>query len=142
MSGCWGFFGDVIHGTTGSAVLGEGVPQPRIYKSHQRTSQNQLWQYSGPGCNAYRVEHELLFDAIRQDQPYNETERCAYAAMTGILGRMAAESGKEVTWEAAMVAVLVLAPGLENFTMDSEPPVKPDAEGKYPVAMPGFTKAF
>jgi len=26
--------------------------------------------------------------------------------------------------------------------MDSEPPVKPDAEGNYPVAMPGFTKAF
>jgi hypothetical protein len=26
--------------------------------------------------------------------------------------------------------------------MESEPPVKPDAEGRYPIAIPGFTKAL
>jgi len=36
----------------------------------------------------------------------------------------------------------VLAPGIENFTMDSDPPVKPDAQGRYPVAMPGLTKVL
>ena len=35
-----------------------------------------------------------------------------------------------------------LAPGLDDYTMDSEPPVKPDAEGRYPVAMPGQTKVL
>ena len=34
MNGCWGFFGDVIHGTKGSAVLGEGIPSPRLYKGY------------------------------------------------------------------------------------------------------------
>lgn len=142
MDNCWGFFGDVIHGARGSAVLGEGVSQPRIFKSHLQTSENEIWRYDGPRHNAYQHEHDLLFDAIRNDKPYNETERSAYAAMTGILGRMAAESGQMITWEQAMASDLVLAPGLENFTMESDPPVMPDENGQYPVAMPGRTKVL
>jgi predicted dehydrogenase len=142
MDNCWGFFGDIIHGAKGSAVLGEGVSDPRIFKRHNQTSENVIWQYKGPRCNAYQHEHDLLFDAIRNNKPYNETERSAYGAMTGILGRMAAESGKLITWEQAMASNLELAPGLDNYTMDSEPPVKPDAKGGYPVAMPGITKVL
>jgi myo-inositol 2-dehydrogenase / D-chiro-inositol 1-dehydrogenase len=142
VSGCWGFFGDVIHGATGSAVLGEGITQPRIYKGHAQTSGNLIWQYKGQPCNHYQYEHDLLFEAIRQDKPYNETERCAKAAMTGILGRMAAESGKQITWEEAMASNLELAPGLDQLTMDSNPPVMPDAQGRYPIAMPGTTKVL
>jgi len=62
--------------------------------------------------------------------------------MTGILGRMAAESGQMITWDQAMASKLVLAPGLEDYTMDSDPPVMPDENGKYPVAMPGRTKVL
>jgi len=142
MRNCWGFFGDVIHGAKGCAVLGEGVRNPRIWKGHEQTPKNLIWEYKGPGCNAYQVEHDLLFEAIRQDKPYNETERCANAAMAGILGRMAAESGKRITWDQAMASNLELAPGLDHYTMKSEPPVKPDAQGRYPVAMPGVTKVL
>lgn len=141
MDNCWGFFGDVIHGAKGCAVLGEGITDPKIYKGHQPTSANVVWEYKGPPCNHYQLEHDLLFAAIREDKPYNEAERCAYAALVGILGRMAAESGKEVTWEQALNSKLELAPGLENLTWDSPAPVMPNAEGKYPIAMPGFTEA-
>ena len=134
---CWGFFGDVIHGAKGSAVLGEGVTNPRIFKGYAQTPDDVIWQYKGPPCNQYQVEHDLLFDAIRQDKPYNEAERSAYAAMTGILGRMAAESGQLVTWNEAMTSNLELAPGLDNFTMNSNPPVMPDEQRQLPVAMPG-----
>jgi len=142
MDNCWGFFGDVIHGATGSAVLGEGIAQPRISKGHRQTTENLIWEYKGPRCDAYQNEHDLLFEAIRNDKPYNETERSAYAAMVGILGRMAAESGQMITWEQAMASDLVLAPGLDSYTMDSDPPVKPDDQGGYPVAMPGKTKVL
>ena len=81
----------------------------------------------------------MLFDAIRQDKPHNEAERCAKAAMAGIIGRMAAESGKEITWDQAIQSNLELAPGLDHYTMDSNPPVMPDAQGHYPIAMPGMT---
>ena len=142
MDNCWGFFGDVIHGATGSAVLGEGITTPRIYKGHDQKTENQIWKYDGPRHSGYDEEHKLLFEAIRQNQPYNESERCAYAAMAGILGRMAAESGQEITWEKALNSNLELAPGLDKLTMDSIPPVEPDEKGNYPVAMPGKTKVL
>jgi predicted dehydrogenase len=142
MAGCWGFFGDVIHGAKGCAVLGEGKPKPVIYRGHEQTPENLIWQFSGQARNQYQVEHDLLFAAIRDDRPYNETERSAYAAMTGILGRMAAESGKMITWEQALASNLELAPGLDDYTIDSEAPVKPDAQGGYPIAMPGISKVL
>ncbi len=142
----WGFFGDVIHGAKGSAVLGEGISDPKIYKGFQQTPENVIWQFKGnlrsPECNHYQVEHDLLFAAIREDKPYNETERSAKAAMTGILGRMAAECGQKVTWDEAMSSNLELAPGLDKLTVDSPAPVLPDAQGHYPVAMPGLTKVL
>jgi len=142
MENCWGFFGDHIHGTTGSAELGEGITNPRIFKGHQQRPSDIIWKYQGPRCDAYQVEHDLLFEAIRKDKPYNETERSCNAAMAGILGRMAAESGQMIRWDEAMASDLVLAPGLDDLTLESEAPVKPDGDGNYPVAMPGKTKVL
>ncbi len=142
LNNCWNFFGDVIHGSKGSAILGEGQLQPRIYKGHAQTPENVLWQHDGPNPNPYQVEHDCLFEAIRQDKPYNETLRSAKSALTGILGRMAAESGKLVTWDEALASNLELAPGLDQYTMASDPPVMPDAQDRYPIAMPGETKVL
>jgi len=55
---------------------------------------------------------------------------------------MAAESGQRVMWDEAMASNLELAPGLEHYTMDTKPPVVPDAKGAYPVAMPGTTRVL
>jgi predicted dehydrogenase len=151
MNDTWPFFGSVIHGSRGSAMLGEGLWQPRIFSGYEPKPKgfetkpygsNVIWQHKGADPNAYDVEHDLLFDAIRQDKPYNETEWSAKSAMTGIMGRMAAESGREILWKDAIASNSVLAPGLETMTMDSTPPVVPDAQGHYPVAIPGVTKAF
>jgi predicted dehydrogenase len=139
---CWEFFGDVIDGAKGSAVLGEGISNPRLYKSHQRTPENQIWQWDGPSSNAYQVEHDLLFDAIRNDKFYNETERCAKSCLTAIMGRMACESGQLITWNEAWNSNAQLAPGLENLTADGDAPVMPEANGRYPVAMPGTTQVL
>jgi len=142
MDNCWGFFGDIIHGATGSAVLGEGVSQPRIFKGHRQRPEDTIWQYKGQRTEQYQVEHDLLFDAIRTNKQYNETQRCCNAAMVGILGRMAAESGQMITWDQAMSSNLELAPGLDNYTMDTTPPVVPDAQGRYPIALPGQTQVL
>ncbi len=142
MTNCYDFFGDQIHGTKGCAILGEGQPKPRLFKGHQPTSENLVWSYKGPDCDHYQREHDLLFDAIRQDKPYNETERCAKSCLTAIMGRMACESGRQLTWEQAMDSTLELAPGLEQYAWQSSPPVVPGPDGKYPVAMPGQTKAL
>jgi len=49
---------------------------------------------------------------------------------------MAAESGALITWEQALASNLELAPGIENFTFESEAPVKPDAQGRTPSPCP------
>ena len=137
VANCFEFFGDVIHGSIGSAVLGEGISNPRIYKGYKREKSDILWQYEGRGFDAYQYEHDLLFDAIRNDKPYNETERCAKTCMTAIMGRMACESGKTITYEEAIASDLELAPGLENLKWEDKAPVMPNDKGQYPVARPG-----
>ena len=141
IANCWDFFGDIIQGSKGSAVLGEGQPKPRLFRGCNQTSGDLVWSYKGPPCDHYQVEHDLLFDAIRNDKPYNETERCAKSCFTAIMGRMACESGKMITWDEAFASDRELAPGLENYTWDSNPPAMPGANGKYPIAMPGQTPA-
>ncbi len=142
MNKVWNHYVCTIHGSKGTAITGEGNHKPQIYKGWQEKKEDQLWQYGGQHRNAYQVEHDRLFDAIRNNKPHNETERCAYAALVGIMGRMAAESGQYVTWEQALNSNVELAPGLDRLTMDSEAPVKADEKGDYPIAQPGVTKAF
>ena len=142
MPDCWGIFSDFAHGSKGSAVLMErlGAPKPRIYRNQNQVRENETWRFEGTAPNPYQVEHDMLFEAIRQDKPYNEGQRAARACMASILGRMAAFSGQMITWEQAMASKLELAPGLDDCTWESDAPVMPDAEGRYPVAMPGRTK--
>ncbi|MCO5052251.1 MAG: Gfo/Idh/MocA family oxidoreductase [Verrucomicrobiae bacterium] len=142
ITNAYDFFGDVIQGAIGSAILGEGQSKPRLFKGHKPSSANLIWQYTGTPCDQYQREHDLFFDAIRNNRPYNETEYSVKSCFTAIMGRMACESGQMISWDDAFHSDLELAPGLENFTSNSNPPVLPDAHGQYPVAMPGVTKVF
>ena len=60
--------------------------------------------------------------------------------MTAILGRMATYSGQVVDWETALHSDLSLVP--DHLAWDAEPPTMPDAHGRYPVPVPGVTRAF
>jgi predicted dehydrogenase len=142
ISKCYDFFGDIIQGATGSAILGEGQSNPRLFKGHKQTSENLIWRHQGPPCDAYQNEHDLFFAAIRKDTPHNETERCAKSCLTAIMGRMACESGRQITWDEALASNLELAPGLANLKWTDPAPVMPDAQGSYPVAMPGQSTAL
>lgn len=142
IANCWEFFGDMIQGAKGCAVLGEGIPQPRIYQGHKALPENVVWEYAGAPSNQYQIEHDLLFNAIRNDLRYNETERCAKSCLTAIMGRMACESGAKITTEEALASNVELAPGLDNLQWDGEAPVSPGSNGCYPIAMPGKTKVL
>ncbi|MDR3181727.1 MAG: Gfo/Idh/MocA family oxidoreductase [Planctomycetaceae bacterium] len=141
----WNCFHAPILGEKGLAVLGEVGPEsknPAIYKGFNPVKENIIWRHPGVGRDAYVVEHDVLFDAIRNDKPVNETERCCYAAMTGILGRMAAFSGQKITWDEALASNIELAPNLDKLSLDGDAPIMPDANGDYPVAVPGQTKVL
>ena len=126
MQNCWDEISEHVHGSDGVADLSAARIEP---------SWGSAWQYDGEEADPYQVEHDDLFAAIRQDRPYNEVENGALSTMTAILGRMATYSGKVVTWDEAFASELSLAP--ERYDFDAPPPVLPDEEGRYPVAIPG-----
>ena len=145
VTGCWDIFSDFAHGTKGSALIMESLAaaRPRIYKGQSQTPADMVWRYQGPAVDPYQREHDLLFEAIRNDTPYNETERAAKACLVSIMGRMAAESGLVISYDEALASNLELAPRLEQITsLDAPPPVAPDSAGRYPVPKPGRTKVL
>jgi hypothetical protein len=86
----------------------------------------------------YVEEHKALFSAIRSGKPINNGHYMATSTMLAIIGRMVNYTGQAITWEDAMNSQEALAP--ESYAWDADPPILPDAEGNYPVAVPGITK--
>ena len=95
IEGCYNENADYIAGTKGVAIIGRGPAA-----AHRRPDA------SGPSKaqknDMYQAEHDVLFAAIRKDQPINDGERMATSTLLGIMGRMAAYTGQQVTWEQAM----------------------------------------
>ena len=85
----------------------------------------------------YQLEHNAFFENIRTGGLRVDAEYAAYSTMMAVMGRMATYTGQVITWEQAMNSQEVLVP--DNITWDTEPPVKPDSDGWYPVAIPGTT---
>ena len=132
----WNFVGTTLHGTKGTAVVGEGIGDPRLYKGYKQTRDNILWAARMPEVHCYQYEHDRLFKAIREDLPWNEAERGCNAVLTGVIGRMAAESGKEIHLKDQLNSNVELAPGIESLTMESDSLVMPDTDGTYSTSIP------
>ena len=90
------------------------------------------WTYQKPEkpISPYVQEHTDLVAAIRAGKPYNELKTVAESTMTAILGREAAYTGQEITWDQIMKANQQLSPPQLAFGPLPVPP----------VAMPGVTK--
>lgn len=131
--GCWRSVTEHVHGTLGVADL--------MAREFSISGPNEHAIRLRKGEDGHQLEHYPLFKAIREDLPHMEAEHGANATMTAILGRMTNYSGQVVTWEEAMASNQTLVPDdLVDFS--SEAPVQPDAEGRYPVAIPGVTKPY
>jgi predicted dehydrogenase len=92
--------------------------------------------------NPFQLEHDALFSAIRSGDYINDAEYGAKSTMTAIMGRMATYTGKVITWEEAMKSDHQLVPDEETLTWKSIPPAVLDAQGNYPVPVPGETMLF
>lgn len=89
------------------------------------------WRYKGPRPNMYQVEHDELFASIRSGNPINDGVRMTHSTLAGLMGRMAAYTGQEITWDMALNSKENLAPPV--IAWDAPAPVAPRA-------MPGQTK--
>jgi hypothetical protein len=73
---------------------------------------------------------------------YNEGEYGAKSTFAAILGREACYSGKVIKWDDLLARGKDLAPGIDQYTIDSVPPVTPGEDGKYPYPVPGEYDPF
>ena len=134
-----------VHGTKGMAVAakqGDYQGPSSIHKGQMPTRASQLWQskVAQSENDPYQNEWNDLLDAIRNDKPYNEVPFGVQASVVTSMGRRAAHTGQEVTYQEMLDSEHEFAPDADKFTDDSPPPVNSDAEGKYPVPMPGIKK--
>jgi predicted dehydrogenase len=60
------------------------------------------YKYVGQPPSGMVTEHANLIRSVRESKPINECRRIAESTMTLIMGRMAAYSGRVISWEFAM----------------------------------------
>jgi predicted dehydrogenase len=144
MPGCHDEFASYAHGTKGSAVISSAAHTPakcRIYKGQKFSKNEVAWQFPPDEPNPYQLEWDHLIAAIREDRPYNEVERGVKASVVTSMGRMAAHTGQVITYDDMLECEHEFAPEIDKLTLDSEAPLKADADGKYPVPQPGLVTA-
>ena len=125
MPGCIGDMSCHVYGTKGLAHIGE-----RRRGMHIKSDAGE-WRYEGEENNLYQAEHDELFASIRNGRPINNGEYMAKSTMLAILGRMAAYTGQEITWEMAMNSKENLSPS--KYAWDGQPP-------SAAIAVPGQTR--
>jgi myo-inositol 2-dehydrogenase/D-chiro-inositol 1-dehydrogenase len=123
MEGCYNENSDYLLGADGTCTIGRG-PAPHI---DGKTN----WAWTGQEYNMYQREHDLLFASIRKHQPMNDGKRMATSTLLAMMGRMAAYTGQQITWDQALNSQEQLVPATIEWTGSHEVP---------PRAQPGVTK--
>ncbi len=128
MGSCYNANTDTVIGSKGTYEGESGS------KRHVFTRTDNPWRYKAPEGmkdDGYLTEHQEMYASIRSGRPINTGDRFTKTTMMGIMARMSAYTGKEVTWDRAMNSKEDLFP--KNMTWDMKLPVAP-------VAMPGSTE--
>lgn len=121
--GCYNENSDYIMGTDGTCTIGRG-PTPKI---EGKTN----WTWTGQKYDMYQREHDVLFASIRQGKPVNNGKRLATSTLLAMMGRMAAYTGQQITWDEAMNSQEKRFP--DNLDWNGTHTIMPRAE-------PGITK--
>jgi predicted dehydrogenase len=146
MLGCKDEFSSVVHGSEGCATVSLGGHHlgraGRIFSGQNLKSDEQLWAAfpEGNAPDPYDLEWDDLVEAVRNNTPYNEVKRAAEASLVTAMGRHAAHTGQEITFEDFYNHDHEFAPNVDKLTMDSDSPLKAGPDGKYPVPMPGINQ--
>jgi predicted dehydrogenase len=132
---CYNENSSIVLGTKGRANI-----------NRTRIEGENPWEYSGPRiysspeANPYQIEHRELFRAIRAGKPINSGDYMLRSTQTAIMGQLSCYTGKEVSWAQISASDFYYAPRPEEVRAGMDAPVKPDADGVYPVFTPGVTK--
>ncbi|TWU42032.1 Gfo/Idh/MocA family protein [Novipirellula artificiosorum] len=132
LKGAWNQVSEFAHGSKGTSDPSGWIEGANPYK------------FTGNSPGGHQQEQHDLIEALMRGDIYNEGEYGAKSTFTAILGREACYSAKEVTWDELLAKGRDLAPGIDDYTIDSPvpPSARPDADGKYPIPVPGEYNPF
>ena len=139
--GCKNDFATYVHGSKGAAIFstaGHVPARSRVFKGQNFNKADQTWAYPDREPNPYQQEWNDLVEAIQKDQPYNEVERGVRASLVTSMGRMAAHTGQLITYDQILNSDHEFAPTVDKLSFDGPAPLTADAQGKYPVPLPGL----
>ncbi|MBN2136737.1 MAG: Gfo/Idh/MocA family oxidoreductase [Sedimentisphaerales bacterium] len=145
MDGCKQIYSSAVHGSKGMAIASKsgdcGLPSS-IHSGQTPEKSNRVWESDVPPDerNPYQNEWNDLVYAIRNDKPYNEAERGTRTSLVTSMGRMAAHTGQEITYDQILNSDHEMAPGLDKADENGPAPLVADAKGRYPVPQPGIVK--
>jgi predicted dehydrogenase len=122
--GCKSNISGKVIGSKGRALLSERRKGISIHSTGD-------WYYAGANPNMYQVEHDELFASIRLGKPINNGEYMSKSTLLAIMGRMAAYTGQQITWEMALNSKEDLTPARYDWKLEMAEP---------PVPMPGKTR--
>lgn len=143
MEGCKDQFATYVHGAKGMGVVssaGHAPAKSKLFKGQNIKSEDLIWQGPKEEANPYQEEWENLTAAIRKNEPFNEVKRGAEVSLVTSMGRMAAHTGQTVTFEEILNSTHEFAPDVDKLTKGSPSPLLADANGIYPVPVPGVKK--
>ena len=92
---------------------------------HAILGKDDAWRFRGENNDMYQTEHNELFASIREGNPFNDGEIAAQSTMVAILGRMAAYTGQQITYEDALNSKLDLTPEHLDWKKDLAVPEAP-----------------
>jgi predicted dehydrogenase len=104
---------NTIVGTDGKAFVNPG--EAHVVDA----SGNETFRLKHGGINPYVQEHKELVESIRSGNPLVELEDTAASSLTAVMGRMAAYSGKEVTWDFVTKSEHRLMPDMGAISFDT-----------------------
>ncbi len=143
MSNCHNEFATYVHGTKGAAVVSTAGHLPalsKIFKGQNMVKDEIAWEFGKPEPNPYQLEWDHFIEAIRKDQPYNETKRGLEASLASSMGRMACHTGQVITREQILNSDHEFAPDVDKLVLGGPAPLQADPDGKYPIPRPGINK--
>jgi len=124
---------EYVMGTKGTAQLMKGIIT--------KTGESPVKLDRIPG-NQFELEHAAFFKAIRSGGAirHNDGENMAKSTMATIMGRLAAITGRRLSWQQAFDMELPMTPSA--YAWDATPPTLPDEKGRYKVPVAGMGSVY
>jgi predicted dehydrogenase len=136
---CHNDFVTYVHGTKCAAQFSGRVHAGtvRIFKDQRCENNNIAWEAPPEAKTPWQAQWQVVLDAVRLQRPINEAKRAAYANLASMMGRAAVHMGRIITWQEVAASNFQWTPEIDRLSFDGPPPLTANAEGRYPVPVPG-----